>query len=80
MAKNVLSILEEIAQKKPNTLRGNEALRDLNLDSLDIVTLIVEIDTAFGVTISPADFANCERVNDLAALVRNAQGPRSAAA
>ena len=80
MDKSVVSILEEIAQKKPQALRGNESLNSLNLDSLDIVTLIVEIDTAFGVTISPAQYAHCERVDDLAALVGRLRTPGSAAA
>jgi acyl carrier protein len=80
MNKSVISILEEIAQRKPHTLRGQDVLNMLNLDSLDIVTLIVEIDTAFGVTISPADYAACERVDDLVKLVHDSAGPRSAAA
>jgi acyl carrier protein len=80
MDRSVISILEEVAQRKPHTLRGQDMLNSLNLDSLDIVTLIVEIDTAFGVTISPADYAACERVDDLVKLVHDAAGPRSAAA
>ena len=80
MAKNVVSILEEIAQRKPHTLRGQDVLNSLHLDSLDIVTLIVEIDTAFGVTISPADYAACECVDDLVKRVHDSAGPRSAAA
>ena len=80
MEKSVISILEEISQRRPQTLRGQDRLDSLNLDSLDIVTLIVEIDKAVAVTISPSDYADCEHVDDLAKRVHDAAGPRSAAA
>jgi acyl carrier protein len=80
MEKRVASIIEKIRELQPNTLHGNELLSALNLDSLDIVTLIVEVDAAFGVTISPEQIATCARIDDLAVLIRNEKPPRTAAA
>jgi acyl carrier protein len=78
--KSVASILEKIRELPPKTLQGNELLSALDLDSLDIVTLIVEVDDAFGVTISPEQIANCKRIEDLANLIRSEKPPRSSAA
>jgi acyl carrier protein len=80
MDSSVTSILEKIRELQPKTLHGNELLSALNLDSLDIVTLIVEIDAVFGVTISPEQIAGCARIEDLANLVRNEKPWRSSAA
>lgn len=77
--KMVTSILERILELKPRTLKGNEVLRELSLDSLGIVILIKEIDDATGVTISPGQFAQCERIEDLATLIQKEKGTRSAA-
>ena len=77
---NIDQLLERILELKPRTLRGHEVLRELNLDSLGIVILIKEIDDATGVTISPGQFAQCERIDDLAVLVHKEKGSRSAAA
>ncbi len=80
MEKRVASVLEEILDLKPRTLHGSTPISTLNLDSLDMVSLIAEIDAVFGVTISPVQIADCERIDDLEALVKPGKSAHSSAA
>jgi acyl carrier protein len=80
MEKSIASILEEILELKPKTLRDNDILSSLNLDSMDTINLIADVDSVFGVTISPTNLADCRRIEDLANLIEDRRQRRSSAA
>ena len=65
-----LRMIEELTETPPNTLRGNETLRDIaGWDSLAIVDFISRVDEEFEVQFSGQAIGNCRTVNDLAALL-----------
>ncbi len=64
-----LSLLEEVIEADPGTIKGTETLEDLGWDSLSVLGFIAAIDERFGFDISPKELNKCKTVDDLMALL-----------
>ncbi|HEX5732555.1 MAG TPA: acyl carrier protein [Blastocatellia bacterium] len=64
-----LSLLEEVIEADPGTIKGTETLEELGWDSLSVLGFIASIDERFGVDISPKELNKCKTVSDLIALL-----------
>lgn len=68
--KELLQMLEEIVEADPDTLTGEELIKDLeSWDSLAVVNFIALVDENFGITLSPEKIMNSKTVNDLVSLL-----------
>jgi acyl carrier protein len=68
--KEFLNHLEEIIEADPDTLSGNEELKELKKwDSLAIVGFIAMVDEKFGITLAGKTIQACKSVEDLMSLV-----------
>jgi acyl carrier protein len=64
-----LAKLDELLELPDATLKGTEALKDLEAwDSLAVLSFIALVDEHCGITVAPKDIAACKTVNDLVAL------------
>jgi acyl carrier protein len=62
--------LDEILDLPPGTLKGDEALDELEgWDSVAVITFIAMADSEFGAMLPPKEIAVCSNVRDLADLV-----------
>jgi acyl carrier protein len=65
-----LSLIEDIAEVEPGSLKGGELLSDVEgWDSLSVVAFIAATDKAFGSAPSPASVVSARTVADLVATV-----------
>lgn len=65
-----LTHLDELFELPPGTLTGKESLAELEgWGSMAVVSFMALADEHFGVTLSPRQFGNCTRVEDLLALI-----------
>ena len=64
-----LSLLEEVIEADPGTIKGTETLEDLAWDSLSVLGFIAAMDERFGLDISPKELNKCKTVDDLIALL-----------
>lgn len=75
---NVLNELNVILKERHVTEKDvapdAQLLRDLEMDSLDVMDMVMEVEDRFDVTISQAELLNVSTLNDLAILVRDKQG------
>ena len=68
-----LNLLDELIEVKPGTIKGNEALADIEgWDSLAVVGFIAIVDQNFGVTLSATNLKGCKTVPDLITLLPSA--------
>lgn len=66
----LLRLLEETLEMKPQTLKGGETLRDLEgWDSLSTITFIALVDKRFGRPLPGSQVARCRTVSELLTLV-----------
>lgn len=64
-----LAMIEEILETSPASLKGNEALDQLEgWDSLAVVSFIAMVDEHLDMTVSPEHIFGAKTVNDLVAL------------
>lgn len=69
-AKDFLLALDEMLELDPGTLKGDEALDDLdNWDSLAVISFIALVDEKFGMVVEGQKLAKAKSVADLLALV-----------
>jgi acyl carrier protein len=65
-----LNLLDELVEAKPGTVKGDEALKDLEgWDSLALVGFIAAVDQQFGLPLSASKLQSCATVSDLIALL-----------
>lgn len=68
--RELLLQVDEMLELSPGTLTGSENLSDIEQwDSLAMMNFIALASEQFGLTLSPRQFAGCQTVNDLMALV-----------
>ncbi len=67
--KRVHSILHDMSSKE--TISDRDNLQELGLDSLDMVTLLLEVEDAFGITLDESDMNpyDLQTVEDVIHLV-----------
>jgi acyl carrier protein len=64
-----LSLLDELLELSPGTLKGSELLGSLEgWDSLAVMSFIAMVDEHSGLTVSPKAIVACKTVDDLAKL------------
>ena len=74
-----LRALEETLEMGPNTLTGDEALKDLkNWDSLSTLMFIAMVDKKFGLPLPGGRVARCQTVSELIALLGNTAAGKAA--
>jgi acyl carrier protein len=65
-----LLLLDELIEEDPGTLKGTDALGDLEAwDSLATVGFIALVDEHFDMTIAVQGIADCETIDDLIGLL-----------
>lgn len=65
-----LNKLEEIMEIEAGSLKGNEALADLDgWDSLKVVEFLALADEQFSLAVAPKAIAACKTIDDLRALL-----------
>lgn len=65
-----LTLLDELFELPVGTLKGAEQLDDLgHWDSLTMMGFVALANEHFDKTLSPRQFANCSKINDLLHLV-----------
>jgi len=66
-----LNCLCEVLELAPGSLKGDEALEDVeNWTSLAVLGLMAVVDEKYNVTLAARQIAGCQTVNDLMGLVR----------
>lgn len=72
---NVLEELNQILQDRFVTESAVDPnvhlLKDLKMDSLDILDMVMEVEDRFDITIAQSDLLNVHTLNDLAILVKD---------
>ena len=69
-----LKKVDELLELPEGTLKGPERLEDLeNWNSMAIVGFVALVDETYNFNVSPRQFANCETMNDVLALVKPLQ-------
>lgn len=66
--KKVESVL--IKKLKIDAIDPNKELRELGLDSLDVVELLLELEDEFGVEFTSDELKNLKKVDDLYSAIR----------
>jgi acyl carrier protein len=76
---DLLHLLEEALELKPNTLTGGGKLRDLEgWDSMSALLVIAILDKKCGLALPGGRVAQCQTVDDLLGLVNGARGASAA--
>ena len=72
----IREIIMKVKQSAEEKLDSDKLVSDGTLDSLDIMNLIMELESGFDIEIDPEDVlsANFESVDAIAALVEKCQG------
>jgi acyl carrier protein len=65
----VVESIIEVTAMSVIDLEGNPKLSDLHLDSLDIVELMLELESQFNLVIDEKDLASCVTVEDIVKLI-----------
>ncbi len=64
-----LTMMDEILELSPGTIRGEEHLADLeDWDSLTLISFMAKVNMNYGKILSPQLIAQCETVDDLLKL------------
>jgi acyl carrier protein len=78
MNANILNELNQILRdrgiSKDPVDPGVSLLKDLSMDSLDVMDMVMEVEDRFDITISQAELANVSTLNDLALVVGDKLG------
>lgn len=76
---NVLDDLNKILQDRGVTDRpaepGLNLVKDLEMDSLDVMDMVMEIEDRFDITIGQGEMLNVHTMNDLVVMVENKLNP-----
>ncbi len=68
--KKLVRLLTEYVDTDPETITEDTDIRaDLGLDSLQLMSLAVQLESEYGVTISDRDAANIQTVGDVMKLL-----------
>lgn len=70
----LLRDLEQTLELDPNTLKGDEALADINWDSMAVVVFIAMADANYGSAVHVSKLQEAKTVADLFALVTMPKG------
>jgi len=69
--KEILKKLEKIISKKTNEkVQKNSTLKDLGIDSLDVLDLIGDVEDSFKIEVSDDELMNLKNINDIMILVK----------
>lgn len=71
----VISIFEElkqiVSQKTAKEINDNSNLRDLGIDSLDLLDLIIDVEEKFNIKITDDELLKIESLTDIINLIKN---------
>ena len=63
----ILAILEDVAEISPDDVNGNSVLMaDLDLSSMEILTVVADLEETFGLRIPEKELRNFVTISDLA--------------
>ena len=69
--KEILKKLEKIISKRTNEkINKNSTLKDLGIDSLDVLDLIGEVEDSFNIEVSDDELMNLKNINDIMILLK----------
>lgn len=63
---------EELGKDRNEVTLESDIIKDLGLDSLDIVTLIMAVEDEYGFTADDAEIVNLKTVGDVVKYIENA--------
>ena len=62
----ILAILEDVAEVSPEDVNENSVLMDdLDLSSMEILTIVADLEETFGLRIPEKELRNCVTIGDL---------------
>jgi acyl carrier protein len=65
VAEKVISTLASVKRIPADTIKLDTSLQDLGIDSLDVFTLLFELENAFKISIPDDDVRSLKTVNDI---------------
>jgi acyl carrier protein len=65
VAETVISTLASVKRIPADTIKLDTSLQDLGIDSLDVFTLLFELENAFKISIPDDDVRSLKTVNDI---------------
>lgn len=71
MLEKIISYLSEQVELDPETLSAETTFESLDLDSLDLVEMLVELESEAGVELPEEETQGLETLGDLAALIES---------
>ena len=71
MLEKIIAYLAEQADFDPETLSADTTFESLDLDSLDLVEMLVELEEETGVELPEEETKQLETIGDLAALIES---------
>ena len=81
LRQTLVGLLENCVGEKVDHLDDEQDLREgLKLDSVDLVTLVIEIQSKFSIQIASDELNQLVRVGDVLDLIQAKIGPKSSAA
>ena len=69
--KEILAYQLDMKDEALDAIDEETALKDIEMDSLDLVEIIMSVEDAFGITIDGEQEENIHTIGDLIALVKN---------
>ena len=69
--KDILANQLNMDENELDAINEETALKDIDMDSLDLVEIIMAVEDTFGITIDSEQEENIHTVGDLIALVKN---------
>lgn len=74
--KNILGATQKIEQSKLESIKGDEDLRSLGLDSITSIELVVKLEEEFNISIEDEDLLldNVSTINNIEKLLRKYLG------
>lgn len=74
LTEQVVSALAKVKHVPPEGITPESTLESLKLDSLDTITLLFELEEAFGLTIPDDRLRSARTVGDITASIRDLKG------
>ena len=62
----ILAILEDVAEISPEDVNENSVMNDLDLSSMEILTVVADLEETFGLRIPEKELRNFVTIGDLA--------------
>jgi acyl carrier protein len=66
----LLDLIAEEAMRDRATLHRGLTLEDADLESLDVITILFEVEDQFGKRLEPKDLEGCKTLGDLMDLIQ----------